>query len=46
MLTYIYQYNDAGVYSRYNYFIAANFESCLFTFFIYGLAVLCQVCFQ
>ncbi|MBA3110697.1 hypothetical protein CBX57_004690 [Salmonella enterica] len=43
---YIYQYNDAGVYSRYNYSIAANFKSCLFTVFINGLAVLCQVCFQ
>ncbi|EAR5127571.1 hypothetical protein FGT65_11220, partial [Salmonella enterica subsp. enterica serovar Cerro] len=39
-------YNDAGVDSRYNYPIAANFESCLFAVFIYGLAVLCQVCFQ
>ncbi|ECG1335016.1 hypothetical protein DS259_13200 [Salmonella enterica subsp. indica] len=33
-------------YSSYNYSIVANFELCLFTIFIYGLAVLCQVCFQ
>ncbi|EDQ8522651.1 hypothetical protein FPE07_004023, partial [Salmonella enterica subsp. enterica serovar Braenderup] len=46
MLTYIYQYNDAGIYSRYNYPITANFESCLFTVFTHVLAVLCQVCFH
>ncbi|EBZ4588781.1 hypothetical protein EBD92_07290 [Salmonella enterica subsp. enterica serovar Hato] len=39
-------YNDAGVDSRYNYPITANFESCLFTIFPHVLAVLCQVCFH
>ncbi|ECO4421449.1 hypothetical protein FYE99_22970, partial [Salmonella enterica] len=39
-------YNDAGVDSRYNYPITANFESCLFTIFTHVLAVLCQVCFH
>ncbi|EBA3326742.1 hypothetical protein FX348_16470, partial [Salmonella enterica] len=46
MLAYVYQYDDAGVYSRCHYSITANFESCLFTVFIYRLTVLCQVCFQ
>ncbi|HAE4896671.1 TPA_asm: hypothetical protein G4G11_003184, partial [Salmonella enterica subsp. enterica serovar Heidelberg] len=46
MLTYIYQYNDAGIYSRYNHPITANFESFLFTVFTHVLAVLCQVCFH
>ncbi|EHJ3539932.1 hypothetical protein J9P77_001154, partial [Salmonella enterica] len=39
-------YNDAGVDSRYNYPITANFESFLFTVFTHVLAVLCQVCFH
>lgn len=46
LLTYIYQYNDAGIYSRYNHPITANFESFLFTVFTHVLAVLCQVCFH